>query len=271
MSRRGSLVIIGGAEDRTGPSAILCRFRDLCGGRSARIAVLGTATAIPDLIGPEYLKAFQAIGVSDAFFLPLSTREEANDDATIVRLEQADGVFFTGGDQLRITSVLGGSHADTWLHQAYAERGLVLAGTSAGAAMMSGTMVVGGSDAQPSTSGVRLGPGLEFLPGVVIDMHFAERGRLSRLLAAVARFPHDLGLGIDEDTALIVVGDCFEVVGAGAVTIVDAGEATSIAVPDDDGPVALTGATIHVLPAGYRFDLRTRQPVQPGGLSDSVP
>ena len=255
--RAGQLVIIGGAEDRAGEAVILRRFRDLCGGENARIAVLGTATRIPIEVGRDYLKAFRAIGVEEVVFLPLASRYEANATRTIEILEGVDGVFFTGGDQQRISAIVEGSRVGVWLHRKFGQ-GLVIAGTSAGAAMMSSIMIRGGSDTMPSKSAVSLGSGLGFLPGVVIDMHFTERRRLPRLLAAVARFPHDLGIGIDEDTALIVDGNRFEVVGAGAVTIVDASKATSIVSPDDERPIALTDALIHVLASGYGFDLATR-------------
>jgi cyanophycinase len=127
--------------------------------------------------------------------------------------------------------------------------------------MMSSTMILGGNDASLSTASVRTGPGLEFLPGVLIDMHFAERGRLNRLLSAIAMFPHELGLGIDENTAILVDGDRFVVLGAGTVTVIDAGPAATIRAPvEGDGPVALCGVQLHVLPAGYAFDLTERQP-----------
>jgi cyanophycinase len=124
---------------------------------------------------------------------------------------------------------------------------------------MSGTMIVGGDGPGVTTASVRTGPGLEFLPGVLIDMHFAERGRLNRLLSAVALYPHELGVGIDEDTAILADGDVLEVLGSGSVTIIDAGTATDIRVPAD-GPIALVGARIHVLPAGCRFELSGRRP-----------
>jgi cyanophycinase len=255
--RTGQLVIIGGAEDRTGGAVILRRFRDLCGGENARIAVLGTATRIPIEVGRDYIKAFRAIGVEEVIFLPLASRHEANAAETIEILERVDGVFFTGGDQQRIPAIVGGSRVGVWLHQKF-EQGLVIAGTSAGAAMMSSIMILGSSDTVTSTSTVALGPGLGLLPGVVIDMHFSERRRLPRLLAAVARFPHDLGIGIDEDTALIVNGSRLEVIGAGAVTIIDASEVTSIVSTLDEMTIALTGALTHVLTTGYAFDLATR-------------
>jgi cyanophycinase len=136
----------------------------------------------------------------------------------------------------------------------------VIAGTSAGAAAMSGTMIAEGDASGITRASVRTGPGLEFLPGVLIDQHFAERGRVNRLLSAVALYPHELGLGIDEDTAILTDGDRFEVLGSGAVTVVDAGAATDIRVPAQ-GPITLTGARIHVLAAGHTFHLAARRPV----------
>ncbi|MBV9010954.1 MAG: cyanophycinase [Pseudonocardiales bacterium] len=259
--RAGQLVVIGGAEDHAGRAVILRRFRDLCGGEHARIAILGTATMIPAEVGEGYLKAFRALGVKEVVFLPLASRAAASSTKTIEVLEGVDGVFFTGGSQRRITAIVGGSRVDAWLHQKL-QRGLVIAGTSAGAAMMSSTMILGDilgdSDTMPATSIVSLGPGLGFLPGVVIDMHMTERRRLTRLLAAVTRFPHHLGIGIDEDTALIVDGNRFEVIGAGTVTVIDAGDATSMSGPNGERPIALTGMLIHVLAAGYAFNLTTR-------------
>jgi cyanophycinase len=198
----------------------------------------------------------------------VASREEANDPATSEAIEAATAVFFTGGDQSRIAAIFGGSDADTALHAAW-ERGIVVAGTSAGAAMMSSTMILGGGEQIPSAT-VRTGPGLGFVSGIVVDMHFAERGRIARLLAVVAMFPHELGLGIDEDTAVVVTDTTFEVIGNGAVTVVDAGRATSIRISAEGaGPIALTGAQIHVLPSGYAFELTTRTPVIVGAPNGS--
>ncbi|MBV9142946.1 MAG: cyanophycinase [Pseudonocardiales bacterium] len=220
--RAGQLVIIGGAEEQTVRAVILRRFRDLCGGEHARIAVLGTATRLPTEVGAGYLKAFRALGVAEVVVLPLASRAEANAAETIEILKSVDGVFFTGGAQRRITAIVSGTRVERWLHQAFERSGLVIAGTSAGAAMMSSTMILGDATARPVPSAVALGPGLGFLPGTVIDMHLSERRRLPRLLAAVARLPHHLGIGIDENTALIVDGTRFEVIGAGTVTIIGA-------------------------------------------------
>jgi cyanophycinase len=261
-ARRGRLLIIGGAERHSeGGTAILRRFVELAGGPRATLIIIATASSEPELLEAEYADTFKRFGAGEVRALRLGTRDEANSDEAIGILESATGVFFTGGDQLRITTVIGGTRTDSLLQSLVHDRGVVLAGTSAGAAMMSGTMIVGGDQPGVTTASVRTGPGLEFLPGVLIDMHFAERGRLNRLLSAVALYPHELGLGIDEDTAILADGDCFEVLGSGAVTVVDAGCASVIRVPaEGDGPIALGGARIHVLPAGYTFELTGRCP-----------
>jgi cyanophycinase len=250
------LLIMGGAA---GP-ALLSRFVELSGAAAARILVIATASESPETTEAAYIEKFEALGAGSVRALRLSTRVEANAPSAEPVLRDATGVFFTGGDQERITGVLGGTAVDTILHELVADGRAVLAGTSAGAAMMSATMITGGDRPGVAADSVRTGPGLEFLPCVVIDQHFAERGRLNRLLSAVARYPHELGVGIDEDTAILTGGDSFEVLGSGAVTVVDAGAATDIRVPPA-GPIALAGARIHVLPAGCTFHLTGRRPV----------
>jgi cyanophycinase len=244
------LLVMGGAAG----TGILRRFVSLAGGPAASVVVIATASERPDELEAWYTSVFAELGAGSVSSLRLETRAQANDPAVAAALSAATGVFFTGGDQLRITTIIGGTLTDSVLQSLVGCGSVVLAGTSAGAAMMSGTMIVGGYG-----YGVTTGPGLEFLPGVLIDMHFAERGRLNRLLSAVARYPHELGLGIDEDTAILADGDHFEVLGSGSVTVVDAGAATDIRAPAD-GPIALADARIHVLPAGCRFDLSGRRP-----------
>jgi len=228
-----------------------------------RVTVIATASNDPDCREIEYQRVLSRLGAGRVTPLRITDRDQASSPEAAATILTATGVFFTGGDQLRITTVLGGSKIDSVLHRRVAE-GMALAGTSAGAAMMSGTMIVGGSDATVSTGSVRTAPGLEFLPGVLIDMHFATRGRLNRLLSAVAMYPHELGLGIDEDTAILVTGDRFEVLGRGSVTVIDAGPATRIAAPPNDGPIAVHGMQLHVLPAGHQFHLTGRRPLLPG-------
>jgi cyanophycinase len=264
----GPLLIIGGAEQLS-PHNILATFVDLAGGADAHIAVIATASHDPDCREIEYQRLFSRLGAGRVTPLRITDRDQASSPEAAATILTATGVFFTGGDQLRITTVLGGSKVDSVLHRRVGE-GMALAGTSAGAAMMSGTMIVGGSDAAVSTSSVRTAPGLEFLPGVLIDMHFAARGRLNRLLSAVAMYPHELGLGIDEDTAILVTGDRFEVLGRGSVTVIDAGPAARIAAPPHDGPIAVHSMQLHVLPAGHQFHLTGRRPLLPGTDRDGT-
>jgi cyanophycinase len=222
--------------------------------------VIATASSTPGAVEAEHQEAFAGLGAGHVRALRIAVRSDANSPGVEPVLREATGVFFTGGDQERIATVIGGTATDSILQSLVATGAVVLAGTSAGAAMMSGTMIVEGDGHGVCRASVRTGPGLEFLPGVLIDQHFAERGRLNRLLSAVALYPHELGLGIDEDTAILVDGEHFEVLGSGAVTVVDAGAAQDIRVPAD-GPIALVGACIHVLPAGHTFHLTGRRPV----------
>jgi cyanophycinase len=259
----GRMLLIGGAA---GP-ALLQRFVGLAGGAAADIVVIATASEDPDVQEELYVDAFQRLGAGIARPVRLDNRTQANDPGVPATLTGATGVFFTGGDQQRITTVIGGTRADSELQALLQAGTIVLGGTSAGAAMMSATMIVGGDAPGVAATSVRTGPGMEFLPGVLIDMHFAQRGRLNRLLSAVALYPHELGLGIDEDTAILADAEHFEVLGSGSVTVVDAGCASDIHVPAD-GPIALAGARIHVLPAGHRFDLTGRRPSPAGAAAE---
>jgi cyanophycinase len=232
--------------------------------------VIATASTDPDAVEATHQEAFTALGAGRVQALRIETRADANSPGVEPVLREATGVFFTGGDQERITTLIGGTATDSILQSLVGTGTVVLAGTSAGAAMMSGTMIVEGDARGISRAAVRTGPGLEFLPGVLIDQHFAERGRVNRLLSAVALSPHELGLGIDEDTAILTDGDCFEVLGSGAVTVVDAGTAVDIRAPAE-GPIALVGARIHVLPAGYTFHLTGRRPVVDAPVAERGP
>ncbi|GGJ08752.1 cyanophycinase [Alicyclobacillus cellulosilyticus] len=259
----GPLVIIGGAEDKQGECRILRELVRLGGGRHARVLVMTVATALPAEVGMEYIQAFQKIGVADVRTFDISSREAANTDSAVAYVREATCIFFTGGDQLRITKLLGGTRVDAALHEALA-RGVALGGTSAGASMMSSTMIVDGrAETNPRICTVTMAPGMEFIDGVVIDQHFAQRGRLGRLLAAVAQHPHHLGLGIDEDTAAVVQRGVLRVVGRGAVSVVDAGmlSHSNLDVVQPDESLALCGITLHVLPEGYGFHLSSRQPI----------
>jgi len=262
----GPLVIIGGAEDKTDECQILRAFVRLAGGPRARVVILTVASREPTQIGETYLEVFQRLGVKNAVALDIRGRNQASQADMVAAVARATAVFFTGGEQLRITNLLGGTEMDQALHRRH-EEGLVLGGTSAGAAMMSGTMIVEGQlEATPRLGNVRIGPGLEFLHGVIIDQHFGQRGRSGRLLSALAQYPHQLGIGIDENTALVVQGEEMEVIGCGAVTILDAGAATynDVLERKKSQHVAICNVKLHVLTAGFRFHLRDRLPYLAG-------
>ncbi len=259
---KGRLVIIGGAEDKERGCTILREVVELAGGRSARLLVLTVATHHPELVGNEYRRTFEQLGAAEVGVLDVATRLQADDHMLARMLADATGIFFTGGDQLRITSIIGGTEFYHQLHHAY-RQGIVIAGTSAGASVMSSTMIVEGpGEEQPRPLASRLAPGFGLVPDVVIDQHFAQRGRLGRLLAAIAQNPYVLGIGIDENTAMLVHGQEFSVIGAGTVTILD-GRHVTISNTSEASPadaLALADVRLHVLPTGYRFDLRSRTP-----------
>ena len=188
-------------------------------------------------------------------------REDASNPKDLEIIENSTGVFFTGGDQSRITDLLKGTAIDNLLHQKFAQ-GLIIGGTSAGAAMMSDIMIVEGEgETNPRVDSVTLEPGMGFLPQVAIDQHFAQRGRLGRFVSALIQQPAVLGFGIDENTAIAVNGDEIEVIGDGAVTIVDVAniEYTNLDESLHDESLAICGAKLHILPHGYRFNLKQRK------------
>ena len=229
------------------------------------MVIIPAATTIPEEVAEDYRALFLRLGVAEVHTLLVRTREDARESDLVALLEQATGVFFTGGDQLRLMSLLGGTPLDRTL-QVRASQGLLIAGTSAGAAAMSTTMIISGESDAPTRGEVRTGPGLELLPGVIVDQHFTQRGRIGRLLSVVAQFPHELGIGIDENTALLVAGHFCQVVGSGAVTIVDAGatsfnDALEVAA---GARITLCDVTLHCLPAGRSFDLLERRPLPAG-------
>ncbi|QSJ14261.1 cyanophycinase [Nostoc sp. UHCC 0702] len=269
------LVIIGGAEDKDGDSQILREFVRRAGGTKANIVILTAATELPREVGENYIRVFERLGAENVRIIDTESREDASSSTALEAIAKATGVFFTGGDQARITSILKDTEIDTAIHQRFAE-GAVIAGTSAGAAVMPDKMIVeGDSETNPRIEIVEMGPGMGFLPGVVIDQHFSQRGRLGRLISALILEPVVLGFGIDENTAMVVTDDQIEIIGQGCVTVVDESEANynnSREILKDE-PLAIFGAKLHILPHGYRFNLKTRQPILTDGsvVEESVP
>jgi cyanophycinase len=261
---RGKLVAIGGGDISEGDAPLLKEFVKLARGARARVVVMTVATDEPQAAARQYTSAFKRLGVDDVKAVDVSTRSDALKPDSLEAIEHATGLFFTGGDQLHITSMIGGTEMQALMHRRY-ERGLVIGGTSAGAAMMSNSMIVkGNGDDNPKVGAVEIGPGMDLVVGALIDTHFSQRGRFGRLLTAVAHYPQDMGLGIDEETAMIVDRNEFEVAGKGAVTVIDGGTMsyTSLPYAEEGDGLSLYGVSVHVLAAGARFDLSARRPIE---------
>lgn len=261
--RNGPLIAIGGHEDKDGDRLILKAIAERLNG--GRLVVATVASHEPEGYFDTYRDAFGTLGVTDLVELYVDDRAETSDPDHKALIDGAAGIFFTGGDQLRIVSQLGDTPLEKAVRALHARGGLI-AGTSAGASAQSETMLVGGSDGESYRIGeLHMAPGLGLIPGVIIDQHFAERGRIGRLLGAVAHNPRILGIGIDEDSAIIVEGERFTVIGSGAVTVVDAEHVThsNIAEAKPQRVLSIHGVTLHALSAGDGFDLARRKPCSP--------
>ena len=259
--QRGWIIPIGGAEDKDANPSILQRFVELCGGSEADIVVIPTASRLKDT-GPRYEELFRGMGVAQVEVLDFDTRRDCQEEGRLARLARASGIFFTGGNQLRLSTILGGTHVARTIRLRNAQ-GVTVAGTRAGAGFLSEPMTAFGSEgSSPRASSVRLAPGLGLTNRFVIDQHFRQRDRLGRLTAALAYNPFAIGIGLDEDTAAFISpDDTLEVEGSGAVTVVDAHDLqfSSMAHADEDDPVCMLGLGVHILIAGATFNLHTRR------------
>ncbi|MEO1350979.1 MAG: cyanophycinase [Cyanobacteria bacterium J06635_15] len=262
----GPLVIIGGAEDREDTRLILREFVRRAGGIKARITVITAATTYQREAGEEYTRLFKDLGAEDVQVVITEEREDADEYDVLEAIAETTGIFFTGGDQSRVIRLIKDTLLDDAIHKRHRD-GAVVAGTSAGAAIMPDVMIIDGdSDTHPRLDAVELGGGMGFLTGILVDQHFAQRGRLGRLLTALLMEPSVMGLGIDENTAVIVEGDELEVIGEGAVTVVDESDTTYNNLDRllRDDPLAVFGVKLHILPHGYRFNLTNRHPIAKG-------
>lgn len=253
---QGHLFIVGGHEDREGDKPVLQRFVELLPGGKGPVFVLTAATESPDEMWQMYETAFGDLGVKDLRPLHVVEREHANDEVLWDAVREARGVFMTGGDQKKLIAMLGGTRLCEMLRHVYIERSACIGGTSAGASALSEHMLAEvHEDDNPLTSEVRLKAGLGFLLNGIVDQHFSQRGRLVRLLAAVAHNPKLCGVGIDENTALVISrGRGIEVVGQGSVTLVDGQDMRTRLVESGDREVfRATDVTLHLLPAGDRL------------------
>jgi len=258
--QRGWIVPIGGAEEKEHDPRILERFVQLCGGADANIVVIPTASQLADT-GPRYQELFTGLGAGEVSVLDFDMRRDTLESNRLEPLDQATGIFFTGGNQLRLSTMLGGTPVAQRIRSLNAA-GVHVGGTSAGASILSEHMIAFGREGQAPTAGsVRLAPGLGLTNRFIIDQHFSQRDRLGRLMAALAYNPYAVGIGLDEDTAAFIRPDnTVEVEGSGSVTVLDAGnlQFSSMAQAGEHDPVCMLGVTIHVLIAGATFNLQTR-------------
>jgi len=259
--RDRSLFIIGGQEDKQNNKTILKAFAERVG--AGKLVLASIASEEPHRHYEEYKRVLRSCGIKYLHRLDINSREEAKKESSLKILEEATAIFFTGGDQLKITSQIGDTLFFERLEQIYHQGG-VIAGTSAGAAAMCETMLVSGErDESNRIANLRMAPGLGMIKGLVIDTHFAEHGRLGRILGAVAQNPYNLGIGIDEDTCIQVEGDKrFTVLGSGAVYIADGtGVTTSNLTEQASGKIlSICDVKLHILSHGDQFHLQTREP-----------
>jgi cyanophycinase len=257
---RGFVVPIGGAEDKISDRRILARFVERCGGKKGRIVVIPTASMLPTT-GAAYRRVFEKLGVGEVGIVDVVERAHAEEPRWLDVLDGATGVFLTGGNQLRLSTILGGTPIATRLRRMNA-KGVHVAGTSAGAAFLCEHMIAhGASGSTPRAGQVAMGPGLGLTNRIIIDQHFRERDRLGRLLTALSYNPFSVGFGLDEDTAAFIdPDDHVEVVGSGGITIVDVSQLaySSMAMSEVGDPVELVGVRLHILANGGRFDLSRR-------------
>jgi cyanophycinase len=256
----GPVLLIGGAEDKFREKVILSTFAELAGGPDGHVVVISTASSLGDVATAIYRDLFLSLGIGRVSGIHPEERNDANAPEAIDLLAEATGVFLTGGNQSRLTQVVGGTRLADALANAH-DRGVAVAGTSAGASALGAHMVAFGRPGPtPKNRMVQLAAGLGLVPGVVIDQHFEQRGRIGRLIALVAQSPSLLGIGIDEDTCAVVGADrTISVIGRGAITIVDGSHVATDAYRGKGyRPVMVSGAVLHSLPSGYRFDMRAR-------------
>lgn len=278
MIPKGRLISIGGNEDKGTDTEnrfiqyanlnffelqILSRIKTEIGREDPWIEVITSASSIPEELGANYMEAFGKLGCTNVRLMHIKSREDAQNPEYIKRIRECDGVMFTGGNQLRLTAFFGGSEILQILQQRYQNENFVIAGTSAGAMAMSNTMIYQGSSSEALIKGeVKITTGLAFLGDVIIDSHFVKRGRFGRLAQAVASNPSCIGIGLGEDTGVIVTdGSKLEAIGSGLVIIVDGHEIrhSNIADVKEGSPVSIERLIMHVMAKGNHYDLLERK------------
>jgi len=267
---RGWIVPVGGAEDKEQDAVILRRFVEVSGGSAARVVIIPTASRMPDT-GPRYERIFRNLGAHAATSIPFETRADAEREDLLDQLDRATGIFLTGGNQLQLSTILGGTPVAKAIRRLNA-RGVTVGGTSAGAAILSEHMIAfGQGGATPRAGLASLAPGFGMTNRVVIDQHFRQRDRLGRLLSVLAFNPFAVGIGLDEDTAAFLdPHDVLHVEGAGAITVVDVSrlEHSSMGHAKTGQALCLTGIQLHILTRNGTYNLHTRKATPPSAPPD---
>ncbi len=277
---KGKLITIGGAVDKGTVSdsenseglsieflelGILKRFLEEIVGKTNRLEIITTASQIPEITGQNYVDAFQRLGNENVGVMHITEREEASKPEFLDRIQQAEGVLLTGGNQLRLTTILGGTEVLKIMLQRYQSEHFVVAGTSAGAMAMSNTMIYEGSSSEALLKGeVKMSRGLGFIKDVTFDSHFIKRGRFGRLCQSIASNPVGIGIGLGEDTGLLINnGDHMEAIGSGLIIIVEGDKIkyTNVAEIDDGEPISIDNLTVHVLSKGHSYIFSERRMV----------
>lgn len=260
----GYLVPIGGSEKKSRDPRILRRFIDLAGGAAARVVIIPTASKL-ETTGPRYARVFRELGAATATSLPFRSRADCRNEEWLAVLDEATGIFLTGGSQLRLSRTLGATPVARAVRRLY-RSGVHVAGTSAGASYLSEHMIAFGEPgASPRTHMVALAPGIGLTRQFTIDQHFRERDRLGRLLTALAYNPYIIGMGLDENTAAFIAPDrTLEIVGSGSCTLLDGSDVDYASIGHQPGdPVCLLGVRLHILLQGSVFDIDNRRPAPP--------
>ncbi len=273
MKPKGILIPIGGNEDKGIETSeiytlefieegILSRVVKEAGGVDAQILIIPTASSIPDEVGNNYLQAFGKLGCNNLFVMDIRKREDSLNQDFVDKMKTADCVMFSGGNQSNITKKIGGTELHDIMLKRYQNEKFVIAGTSAGAMCMSKEMITGGSSQESFIKGaVGMGEGMSFIPELIIDSHFIRRGRFGRMAEAVAKFPNLIGVGLAEDTGLIIKGGKFEVLGSGMVILFNARNAkhNNHHLLKKGTPMSLTNLKTHILASGDRFNIKNKK------------
>lgn len=260
--RKGTLIVIGGKEDKQGERKILKEIAKHV--KRSKLVLASIASQLPEDVWQEYKSLFQELGVKNIEHLSIETHQEALSKEKAVLLDKAKCVFFTGGDQVKITSKIGGTPIMNKITDIY-KRGGIIAGTSAGAAIMGKIMLVGGENGESHKVGNwMMAPGLGFIDNIIVDQHFAQRGRIGRLLGAVALNPGVIGVGIDEDTSIIIKDSTFKVLGTNAVYVIDGRYVTTTNVSEAaaENTMSMHNIRLHILAEGQGFNLNSREVIK---------